>query len=761
MIKEIMTNHQTDKISTHKITRISSLRIIIPVILTFILFSICVFQLFIPSLEEHLMGKKREAIQSLTDTAWSLLSVYQQQVMDGELDLDDAKAQALKQIRGMRYGIEGKDYFWVNDLQPKMLMHPYRNDLEGQDLTDFKDRAGKKLFVEFVKTARTKGSGYVDYMWQWKDDPSRIVPKISFVKAFQPWGWIIGTGMYIDDVHAEILSISGNLIKIFIAILSIALTISLYIIWETLRDEKKRRQTEKALIASEKNYRLLADNIIDTIWVIDVKTMRLSYVSPSIKWSTGFSAEASIGKKIHELLTPASMKLAAIALKEELDAEHQKLFSSKSRTLELEQYHQNGSTVWTETTTQFIRDENSTPISILGVSRAISERKELEAQLRQSQKMESIGTLTGGIAHDFNNIMSIIIGNTELALENFSREHPANFNLEEIRTAGMRAADIVKQLLSICRKSPQELKPVKIRKVFEEPLNLLRSTIPATIEIRKDIRISDETILADPIQINQIIINLCINASQAMANTSGIIDISLIRVKLSNAAASYYADLPQGDYIKLTVRDTGPGIDEGIIDKIFDPYFTTKKIGKGSGMGLSIVLGIVKNHNGAVFVDSQPGSGAAFTILFPLISDQKETEQIPADTPLSGNESILFVDDEESIAHMAHLMLTSRGYGVETISNPDDALKRFRVGPEEFDLVVTDMTMHQMTGLDLFKHIKKIRPDIPVIICSGYSSLINAEKAQEAGIDAFLEKPFQMAELASAIRNVLDNHRMN
>jgi PAS domain S-box-containing protein len=613
-----MTNHRTDKTSIQKIARISSLRIIIPVILTFILFSICVFQLFIPSLEEHLMRKKREAIQSLTETAWSILCVYQQQVINGKLGLDEAKDRALNLIRGMRYGREGKDYFWINDLQPKMIMHPYRTDLEGQDLNDFKDPVGKKLFVEFVRTARTNGSGYVDYMWQWKDDPTRIVPKISFVKIFRPWGWIIGTGLYIDDVHAEIMSIANNLIKIFIAILAVALTISLYIIWEILRDEKKRRQTEKALIASEKNYRLLADNIIDTIWVIDLDTMRLSYASPSIKWSTGFGSEESIGKKLQELLTPPSMKLATIALKEELDAERQNLFSSKSRTLELNHYHKNGSIVCMETTTQFIRNADSVPVSILGVSRDISERKELEAQLRQSQKMESIGTLAGGIAHDFNNILSIIIGNTELAMTKLPETHPAHSNLEEIKSAGDRTADIVKQLLSFCRKSPRELKPVKIRQVIEEPLNLLRSTIPSTITIRKKIRISDEIILADPVQINQIIINLCINAAQAMEQTGGIIDIAVNRITLSEAAANHYADLAQGEYIKLSIGDTGPGIDNAIIDKIFDPYFTTKAIDKGSGMGLSIVLGIVKNHYGSIFVDSEKGTGATFTILFPI-----------------------------------------------------------------------------------------------------------------------------------------------
>jgi PAS domain S-box-containing protein len=756
-----MTNYWTEKLSKVRMTRASSLRIIIPVVLTFILFFLCVFQLFIPSLESHLMEKKRETLQSLNDTAWSLISVCYQQVVAGALDTDAAKAHALKHIRGIRYGREEKDYFWVNDLHPTMLMHPYRPDLEGQDLTDFKDPAGKRLFVEFVKTVQTSGSGYVDYMWQWKDDPNRIAPKISFVKEFKPWGWVIGTGMYADDVHAEILSISNNLIKIFIAILAIALTISLYIIRETLKDEKIRRETEKALISSEKNYRLLADNIIDIIWVIDLATMCLSYVSPSIRWSTGFSAEESIGKKLQELVTPASMELATIALEEEMAAERKKLFSSKSRILDLEQYHKNGSIIYTETTTQFLRDKNGTPVSILGVSRDISERKELEAQLRQSQKMESIGTLTGGIAHDFNNIMGIIIGNTELALESISEKHPVNFNLEEIRSAGLRAADIVKQLLSFCRKSVQELKPVNLRQVIEEPLGLLRSTIPATIEIRKRIRVSDATILADPIQINQIIINLCINASQAMEQTGGIIDISLSNVKLSKAAANLYADLPRGDYIKLTVSDTGPGIEADIIDKVFDPYFTTKEIGKGSGMGLSIVMGIVKNHNGAIFIESEPGSGATFTILFPLTTDQIEIEAESAGTLPSGSESILLVDDDKAIAHMAQLMLISRGYIVEAICNPEDALKKFRDRPEAFDLIITDMTMPQMTGVALFERVKKIRPDIPVIICSGYNALISEQESGQMGIDAYLNKPFQMAELASAVRTVLDGQRKN
>jgi PAS domain S-box-containing protein len=398
---------------------------------------------------------------------------------------------------------------------------------------------------------------------------------------------------------------------------------------------------------------------------------------------------------------------------------------------------------------EFIRD-------ITARKRAEKEKGELESQLHQAQKMESIGNLSGGIAHDFNNILSIILGNTELALDDMPGANSTHFNLKEIKTASLRAKNIVSQLLAFSRKTDQNLQPTAIVPVIKDALAFLRSTIPSTININANIVDACETVSADPVQLNQVMMNLCINAFHAMEETGGIIAVNVESIILDNTSASGKPDLAPGDYVKITISDTGPGIDRKIIDKIFDPYFTTKDAGKGSGMGLAIVHGIVKNHGGSISVDSVPGKGAVFTILLPKITEQPKIKSEPEIDLPTGNETILFVDDEESIMELGQLIMEYQGYTVDATTSPADALKRFRLSPDKYDLIVSDMTMPQMTGVALAEELLRIRPDIPIIICTGYSPFIDEEKAKAIGIAAYAMKPISRQKIAKIIRQVLD-----
>ncbi len=323
----------------------------------------------------------------------------------------------------------------------------------------------------------------------------------------------------------------------------------------------------------------------------------------------------------------------------------------------------------------------------------------------------------------------------------------------------MKAAGIVKQLLTFSRKTDQKLRPIKLMPVIQDTFKLLRATIPATIEIRKNFSDTDETILADPIQINQVIMNLCINAFQAMEETGGLLEIRVENEMLYGVTANNYKELTTDGYVKITVSDTGPGIDPKVIDRIFDPYFTTKEVGKGSGMGLSVVHGIVKSHNGTITVDSKLGRGTTFTILFPLITEKPEIEAETTDGLALGNERVLFVDDEQSIADMSGNMLARLGYKAEIETNPEAALELFKANPDQFDLVITDMTMPQMTGTKLSEKLKEIRSDVPIIICTGHSSLIGEEKAKGMRIDAYVMKPIVKQEIAKIIRKVLDTYK--
>jgi len=387
-----------------------------------------------------------------------------------------------------------------------------------------------------------------------------------------------------------------------------------------------------------------------------------------------------------------------------------------------------------------------------------SARQQLEIELRQSQKMEAVGTLAGGIAHDFNNILGIVLGNTELSMDDVPDWNPAHHNLEEIRTACLRAKEVVRQLLSFSRKTRQEQEKLLLIPIVKESLKLLRSSIPNQIDIQGNLPPHCRTILADPTQIHQIILNLCSNAAHAMSDKGGILEIFVLDVRMAKEDTEAFGGLPPGPYVKLIVKDTGDGIPWEIRDKIFDPYFTTKAVDKGTGMGLAVVHGIVKNHNGAIRVDSRKGRGTTFEILFPVIweSASETVENKKQGKPPGGSERILFVDDEPALALMGQQMLTRLGYQVLSFTSPLSALESIRSGKEDFDLVITDMAMPEMTGDLLAENIRSIRPDLPLILCTGFSEKISPEKALEIGFSSYIEKPIEQYKFAATVREVLD-----
>ena len=394
----------------------------------------------------------------------------------------------------------------------------------------------------------------------------------------------------------------------------------------------------------------------------------------------------------------------------------------------------------------------------------IRDRKQVEDQLRQSHKMEAIGTLAGGIAHEFNNILGIIIGNAELAIDDTPEWNPAHKNISEIKRAGLRAKEVVLQLLSFSRKTEQVQKPIDIAPVIKESIKLIRSSIPSNIEIHDHVPRSSDLILADTTQIHQVFINLCTNAAHAMDdNSEGFLKIFLDTVDIDEKTDTRFAEIHPGKYLELTVKDSGKGIEPKIRERIFDPYFTTKEIGMGTGMGLAVVHGIVTNHNGKILVNSEPGKGTSISILLPVVTGVTEPQKEPdRQTSLpTGNETILFVDDEFSIVESNKMLLEKIGYTVREFTNPLEALSAFKSDPNSFDLVISDVTMPKMNGVDLSKNLRKIRPDIPVIICSGHSSHMDEEKALKLNINAYTMKPVTASQIAVLIRKVLADQNGN
>jgi len=404
-----------------------------------------------------------------------------------------------------------------------------------------------------------------------------------------------------------------------------------------------------------------------------------------------------------------------------------------------------------------IRSGEDRIIGIQAIVEDISEQRNLEAQLFQAQKLESIGTLAGGIAHDFNNMLSPIIGHTELALMEIPSDDPLKYNLEEVFQAANRAKDLVAQILTFSRQREHKHSHIRISPLVKEALKLLRSTIPTTIDIKQNIKIGSDIVYADGTQIHQILMNLCTNSAHAMRDKSGTIEVSLVDEHVDSGNVRQYSNLSPGNYLRLTVRDTGHGIAPEIMNRIFEPYFTTKRHGEGTGMGLAVVHGIIKGHGGEITVDSKPGAGTAFHVLLPRIDKAVRIEKEPKAKLPTGTERLFFVDDEKAAVNTIGMMMERLGYRVEARTSSVEALEAFRNKPDAFDLVITDMTMPNMTGVDLAKGIMKIRPDIPIILCTGYSEAIDEETAKEMGIKAFIMKPILMKDLADIIRKVLDS----
>jgi signal transduction histidine kinase/ActR/RegA family two-component response regulator len=394
-------------------------------------------------------------------------------------------------------------------------------------------------------------------------------------------------------------------------------------------------------------------------------------------------------------------------------------------------------------------------IDLTATQQAKEEKKKLEIQLQQAQKMEAIGALAGGIAHDFNNILSAIIGYTELAMLNEGAEHCTG-ELNEALTAANRAKDLVKQILAFSRQTDEDRMPVRVGLVAKEALKFLRATIPTTIEIKTRIDDKSGAVFANSVELHQIIMNLCTNAHHAIGDQAGCLEVVVENTEIEPSQKNDLIDLEIGSYVKISIKDTGHGMSSDVITKIFDPYFTTKDKGVGTGLGLAVVHGIVKKYGGAIRVESQLGKGTTFHIYLPKANIAAPINTDQPKSIIGGSERILFVDDEKMLVAIGQQTLERLGYNVVSRTSPIEALELFKAKPDHFDLVITDQTMPGMTGDALARELMGINPNLPIIICTGYSHTIDQERAKQIGVKAFVMKPILIHEIAAAVRQVLD-----
>ncbi len=518
------------------------------------------------------------------------------------------------------------------------------------------------------------------------------------------------------------------------------------------------KRDQAALRESERRYRLLAENLTETLWILDPEKGRFTYMSPAVWRIRGYSPQEALALPLEKTFAPDSLTKLKGEIKHLMNAE-----GSPVRSCETEVICRDGKTVWCEVTLSRLMDEGGDSLGILGVSRDIMERKRalaemhhLEFQLMQAQKMEALGTMAGGIAHDFNNILAAIMGFTEIAQMKLPGESEAGRSLEKALGACERAKALINQILSFSRREDRESKPMQVAPIVKEALKMLRSSLPSSVEIRTQIDDPRAVVETDPTQIHQIVMNLCTNAAHAMPS-GGLLTVRLSRVELGPANTAALSGISPGAYLLMQVTDTGQGMSPEVMEHIFEPYFTTKKEGEGTGLGLSVIHGIVRRHGGAITVESLPDEGTTFRVYLPRIEQNPGQKRPLPENPLPrGSESILFIDDEQALVDIGLQMLEYLGYQVSVRTSSTEALQLFCSQPQRFDLVITDMTMPNMTGDELARRITEIRPGMPVMLCTGFSERITPENIHHLGIRKLVMKPLSLRELACDIREVLD-----
>ena len=520
----------------------------------------------------------------------------------------------------------------------------------------------------------------------------------------------------------------------------------------------EREGTEKALRQSERQFRDLVDNIPGLVYQLCIGqdgSPYFSYISPRAEEFFGLSTDPNhpdweLGARVHPEDHDRFMRSITQAIENRSDWQFEGRMYGKGNEI-----------IWFQGVSRVVRDQeelvfNGILLDITARKQAETEKERLSHQLRQAHKMEAIGTLAGGVAHEFNNILGIILGNAELAMDDVPEWNPARINLQEICKANLRGKEVVRQLLSYNRKHDEERKPIDVGPIVNDVVQLLKTTVSPNIEFLLNFGQEEHIILGNATQIHQMIINLGTNAAHAMQERGGKLTVELDSIHLPNDVSPIHGDLAPGRFIHLVVRDTGCGIAPGQLERIFDPFFTTKEIGQGTGMGLTVVHGIVKGHDGMVTVQSEVGRGTTFSIYFPatkedVIDDVEQSVPLPR-----GQERILFVDDDSALVKIGSLRLERLGYQVTSCTDPLVALEQVRSQPDRFNIVITDMAMPQMMGDKLAVQLLALNPRLPIILCTGFSNKIDTQRAAALGIRKYLEKPIDMAQLALAVRTLLD-----
>jgi PAS domain S-box-containing protein len=606
---------------------------------------------------------------------------------------------------------------------------------------NFKYLGCNQVFAEDAGLASPREIiGKNDFELSWKetaplyrsDDREVMEKDISKINYEEPQARADGSQLWLRTTKIPIKNERGEIVGVFGS-------------YEDITDKKL---AEDSLRKSEERYRSLVEHASDGIYLIDSDGNFLDVKTGGLEL-LGYSRDEILRLNTADIIDPVELKQQPLRF--------DKLTTGTSLTIERHMKRKDGSFIPVEISVRQLPDGR-----LLGIVRDISERKRaedrqriLEAQLRQSQKMEALGTLAGGIAHDFNNILTVIMGYAQLLHEDLSPDDPRTRDLDQLLQASDRGRQLVRRILAYSRADEPKREFVCLERVLGETVKLLRATLPATIELRTNIQDCEGVVLSTETDIHQLVVNLATNAAHAMHESGGVLEIGLVVENHEKPIVHHHGDLAPGRYFRLHVSDTGVGIAADCIDRIFDPFFTTKIVGQGTGLGLSVVHGIVMGLGGAVTVESKPGSGTRFDVYFPWFEGEESTDKEEAGDEISGTERVLLVDDEPQLVDLGTRMLEKKGYRVVAFTDPGEALSAYGAAPDDFDVVVTDFTMPHRTGLDVARHVSSIREDMPIVLMTGFGDGLTWRTVEQEGISALVMKPYRSKDLARAVRTAL------
>lgn len=698
----------------------------------------------LPHFEKHIIEERKGGLKNIGYMIYSFLDHQNELVKAGNISLEDAQVDAIDHIKHFRYGPEFKDFIWLHDMEVSMIMHPYRPDLDGKDLSHNINENGHNLTLKTVELIKKQGEGYIEYLFQRNDDPTRVMSKVTFVKGYLPWGWIIGTGLYIEDVKAQIALVKHRMIWTLVGILMLVLLLQSKLIYQNIRLNQSRFSAEKKLRKSENRFKELAELLPQMVFEMDLNG-NITFANHYASEFTGYSRNY-LSNDFH--VAPMFSKEDYLRVKEKINWI---LAGNKPYGSEYKLIKKNGEKASVHIYSNAII-QNNKPVGIRGIIIDITEYKKLQEQGQRAQRLEVAGRIAGQVAHDFNNLLGPLMAYPELIKKTLADDHPALNYINKIETASEYIAEINQQLLTLSRRGHYNQTPMDINEVVNNVINQIQPVSPK-VELNIKLVENPKPVKGGAAQINRILLNLVSNAVEAV-NGDGTISVTTENYFKANLSGKNHK-VPKGDYVKITISDTGQGIPSDVLPKIFDPFFTTKLSDKkrGSGLGLTVVHSIMEDHGGFIDYTSEINIGTTFFLYFPITQERlkSSTEQ----RVVGGNESILVVDDDEMQREVTTKLLDNLGYGVMAVDCGEKALEIMK--SQTFDLILLDMIMPgHINGAETYKMAIDINPNQKAIIVSGYAENEQVQQALDLGAGAFIKKPLTLKSLALAVRSELD-----